>query len=98
VWANAECTNRPVVGEVYNTLYVQFFRAFGYGDAANFENQLEIFTPIEGIPDPYIVALYYDWRSPEFDEPFEVGAVVECINMDPYPFRDEFKVSFDPLT
>lgn len=95
-----ECTVRPVVGEVYRWLYVQFFKTYGYGSSESFEgSQMQIYTPVDDLPDdPYQVFVFIDWFSEYYSEPFVPGQVVECYNTDPYPIEPDYKFSFDPLT
>lgn len=86
MWANAACTERPVVGQSYTQLYVKLGRAFGFGeaktwgDAGNDGSWLDVGTPTEEVQDPYFVALYVDFNSSDFNEPFTEGQIVPVSN------------------
>lgn len=82
VWANAACTERPVVGQSYVDLYVRLGRAFGFGqgkdwgDPSDEGSFLIIGAPSEFAPDPYNISLYVDMYSETYNEPFAAGQVV----------------------
>lgn len=88
------------MGEVYESLYVQLKRDFGFGQAYyDASRQLLVDTPDEQWPeDPYYVTVYIDWVSEEYYAPFSAGMVIECINYRPTPIEPDWRFSFDPLT
>jgi hypothetical protein len=83
VWANQECTERPVVGQTYTTLYVKLHKAFGFGDintwgdATDVFSNLTVFTPTNEEPEEkYAVGLWTDWFSADTTEPFTSGQII----------------------
>lgn len=99
MWADQACTIRPVVGEVYDYLYVQFKRTYGFGQVYVDGEQIVVSTPDEEYPEePYYVQVYVDWNSIEYSEPFRAGTVVECSCSYAYPIEPDWKFSFDPIT
>lgn len=91
---------RPVVGEVYENLYVQLHRDYGFDQGyVEPSGQMVVSTPEEQYPDdPYYVSLYVDWISEEYHNPLSNGDVIECSNGFPYPIEPGWKFSFDKLT
>lgn len=99
MWANPDCTERPVVGQEYSELYAQINKDYGLNDGRDFGNGVFISTPSAEYPeDPYFVLLYGDWFSDEYGDPLRAGMVIECSNSSPYPIEPDWEFSFDPLT
>lgn len=97
MWANQDCTIRPVVGEVYEYLYVMCMKDYGFNQSY-WNEQFRLITPdLEYPEDPYSMNLYIDWWSSDYNNPFTAGMVIECINGDPYPIEPDMLFSFDPL-
>lgn len=87
VWTNQACTERPVAGQTYTTLYVKLYRGYGFGDKSDYGDQgvsfnsLGIHTPDEETPDDaYWVDLWVDYVSSDGDEPFAAGQIVTVTN------------------
>lgn len=101
MWANAACTERPVVGQSYETLYVRLNRAFGLGDSKVWGNSdeqgsaLNILCPNEEAPsDPYSINLYIDFLSDDLSSAFIGGQIVEVTSGSPVEINSSFVFDF----
>lgn len=101
MWANAACTERPIVGQSYSALYVRLGRAFGlddtkeWGDPSDEGSYLNILCPVEGDPeDQYSVSLYVDLVSETLSSPFVAGQIVEVSSVNAIEIDNSFVFDF----
>lgn len=95
VWADDQCTQRPVVGESYNTLFLKLHKSFGFGDGKEYEGQLTVGTPKDAYPnDPYSIVLYGDFLSEEFNNPFQDNQVIQLEASTDLEIRDYYIFDF----
>ena len=101
MWANSACTERPVVGQTYQTLYVKLARAFGlndykeWGSSGNPGTELQVSCADDEYPtDPYSIALYVDYTSEIYNNPFEVGQIVQVTYDSPSAIDNTYVFDF----
>lgn len=100
MWANAACTERPIVGQSYTQLYVRIGRAFGFNDSKRWDEDeagqcLYITTPSTEEPeDTYLVNLWVDWFSVDGTNPYEAGQIVEVTSQEAIPVTSDFVFDF----
>lgn len=101
VFADAECTTRPVEGGVYETLFVRLNRGYGLGDDHTYNSgqtryeRLHITTPcVDALDDPYNVALWYEFYSRDSDNPYTAGSVIPVSREEPLSLPSTFTVDF----
>ena len=82
-------------------MYVRLNRAYGlneqkvYNTGSGDYGQLGVYTPGDIAPDDkYSIALWVDWQSSLYDQPFVAGSVIPCSYPDPGPLGSTFTVDF----
>lgn len=82
VFADSQCTQKPVIGVVYSYLIVRINKDYGFNEQVTYgndNNSVTVNTPTEEYPDDkYDINLYIDWTSNSYESPFTEGQIVEC--------------------
>lgn len=72
IYANQQCTQRPISGQRYIELYAKLNRSYGMNEAVSYgtgENGCVIDTPTDQYPtDPYEISCYVDYRSGSLEQ------------------------------
>lgn len=86
VWLDRDCLTPP--SGVTNRLFVKFNYSFGFGSEwlwggyQDIDKMLFVFTPTDQAPDEtYQVRGFRNFLSEEQRSPFEVGDVIEIVNV-----------------
>lgn len=98
MWADPDCTVRPVPGVSYRELTAKLGKSYGVDDY--FEDGYACVLQTPTIDEPYfMLTVYVDWVSDEYDvNLLPKGSIITLT----VPFDNEWpadgKVSFDPIT
>lgn len=82
-------------------MYVRLNRSYGFGDEVEYgegagdRSRLSIYTPNGEVPDdPYIIYLWADWVSEDFDSPLQASSVIQVQSSSPITLESPFTVDF----
>lgn len=100
VYSNQECTERPQVGQSYDTLYLKVNANLSFGNSYYYRNPAAEFTCLDvnlESEDEKLINVYIDYWSEKLQAPPVAGQVIECIADDVYTITEPLQVSFGPV-
>lgn len=103
VYANQECTERPQVGQSYDTLYVKVNADLSWGHdydyyniaGSHFEGLACYLKEVSG-DDPGLT-VYVDFSAADFDTPPVANQVFVCSSREQHTITEPLQVSFGPI-